>query len=43
MSLKLTWDGVEQSNFAYFNPAGCAPGKKYSIEASVTAICVVNK
>lgn len=43
MSLVVTWDGVKQSNFAYFNPAGCAPGKKYSVEVSVTAICVVNK
>ena len=43
MSLTFTWDGEDLSNFAYFNPAGCAPGKKYSVTASVTAICVVNK
>ena len=41
-SMKLTWDGEVQSNPAYFNPAGCAPGKKYSVEATVTVICVVN-
>ena len=43
MSLTFTWDGEDLTNFAYFNPAGCAPGKKYSVTASVTAICVVNK
>ncbi len=43
MSLTFTWDGEALSSFAYFNPAGCAPGKKYSVVASVTAICVVNK
>ena len=43
MSLVVTWDGEELTNFAYFSPAGCAPGKKYSVTTSVTAICVVNK
>lgn len=38
----LDWDGTIISNIGYFNPAGCAPGKKYTVTASVTAICVVN-
>ena len=43
MSLQVTWEGEELTSFAYFGPAGCAPGKKYSVTTSVTAICVVNK
>lgn len=43
-STKIYWDSDEAlSNFAYFSPSGCAPGKKYTVTASVTAICVVNK
>lgn len=43
MSMKVTWEGEELTGFAYFSPAGCAPGKKYSVTTNVTAICVVNK
>lgn len=43
MSLKVSWEGEELTSFAYFNPAGCAPGKKYSVTTSVTTMCVVNK
>lgn len=44
MSTEVFWDGDETplSNFAYFNPSGCAPGKKYSVESKVTIICLVN-
>ena len=42
MNLQVTWEGEELTGFAYFSPAGCAPGKKYSVTTSVTAICVVN-
>lgn len=41
MNLKVYWDSdTELSNFAYFSPAGCAPGKKYTVTTTVTAICV---
>lgn len=44
MSLKVYWDSDEElSGFAYFSPAGCAPGKKYTVTTTVTSICVVNK
>lgn len=43
MSTQIYWDSDEAlSGFAYFSPSGCAPGKKYTVTASVTAICVVN-
>lgn len=43
-NLKVYWDSdTELSGFAYFSPAGCAPGKKYTVTTTVTAICVVNK
>lgn len=43
MDTKLYWDSDEEvSSFAYFSPAGCAAGKKYTVTASVTVICVVN-
>ncbi len=38
----LDWDGTIIGNIGYFNPSGCAPGKKYTVTASVTAICVVS-
>lgn len=43
-SMKVTWDGTELSSFAYLDPntTGCAPGKKYSVESNVTALCLVN-
>ncbi len=43
-SMKVTWDGNELSSFAYLDPniTGCAPGKKYSVESNVTALCLVN-
>lgn len=41
MNLKVYWDSdTELSGFAYFSPAGCAPGKKYTVTTTVTAICV---
>lgn len=44
MNLKVYWDSdTELSGFAYFSPAGCAPGKKYTVTTTVTTICVVNK
>lgn len=39
----ITWDGVPVDNLGYFSPAGCAPGKKYSVEAVVQALCLVVK
>lgn len=42
--MQVFWDSDEAlSGFAYFAPAGCAPGKKYTVTTTVTAICVVNK
>ena len=43
-SMKVTWDGTELSSFAYLDPntTGCAPGKKYTVESNVTALCLVN-
>lgn len=41
MNLKVYWDSdTELSGFAYFSPAGCAPGKKYTVTTTVTTICV---
>ncbi len=43
MNLKVYWDSdTELSGFAYFSPAGCAPGKKYTVTTTVTTLCVVN-
>ena len=43
MSLKITVDGNQVDNIGYFNPGNsCAPGKKFSIEATVTALCMVS-
>jgi hypothetical protein len=39
----ITWNGEPVSNLGYFSPAGCAPGKKYSVEAVVKALCIVIK
>ena len=42
MNLKITWNNAPLDNFAYVElGAGCA-GKKYTIETTVTAICVAN-
>ena len=38
----LVWDGANVSNIGYFSPAGCGPGKKYSVQANVTALCMVS-
>ena len=38
----LVWDGQTISNIGYFSPAGCGPGKKYSVQATVTALCMVS-
>lgn len=44
MSLNIYWDSdTPESNKAYFSPPGCAPGKKYSVTASLNAICIVTK
>lgn len=41
-NLKVYWDSdTELSGFYYFNPAGCAPGKKYTVTTTVTTLCVV--
>lgn len=41
-STQIYWDSDEAvSNISYFDVNGCAPGKKYTVTASVTAICVV--
>lgn len=43
MSLKVSVDGTEVDNIGYFNPANsCAPGKKFSFESTVTALCMVS-
>jgi hypothetical protein len=39
----ITWDEEPVSNLGYFSPAGCAPGKKYSVEATVPALCLMVK
>ena len=43
MALKITVDGNLIDNIGYFNPGNsCAPGKKFSVEATVTALCMVS-
>lgn len=42
MSTTVTWDDEELTNFAYFSPAGCAAGKKYSVSSTAQLVCVVN-
>lgn len=42
MNTTVTWDNAELSSFAYFGPAGCAAGKKYSISSTAALVCVVN-
>lgn len=43
-NLEVYWDSEEPlTGFAYFSPTGCAPGKKYTVTATTTTICVVNK
>ncbi len=42
MSTEVMWDSDEPvSNFAYFQPAGCAPGKTYTVTSSVNVLCLV--
>ncbi len=43
MNTQIFWDSDDPlTSFAYFTPNGCAPGKKYTVTASVTVICVAN-
>ncbi len=40
-NMKVYWDSdTELSSFAYFSPAGCAPGKKYTVTTTVMTLCV---
>ena len=43
-AMKLIWDGTELSSYDYLGPntTGCAPGKKYTVESNVKALCLVN-
>ncbi len=40
-NMKVYWDSdTELSGFSYFSPAGCAPGKKYTVTTTVMTLCV---
>ena len=43
-AMKLIWDGTELPSYDYLGPntTGCAPGKKYTVESNVKALCLVN-